>query len=249
MDKLIDKFWDNYVKHRNDDFVCNPSIPIIWFGDMNAYFSSKIKIVSVSINPSKAEFERTPDGNFKRFKNALQIVNKDLLDEYDKVMLKNELNSYFKEAPYTFWFNKIEKVLTLLNASFFNNKAEFTALHIDIFSALATDPVYGKLTDEQRRKINSTELLMELLEKLTPDIILCSFNHKNFMRLLNSYGLNERNMLDCVTDGKLKLELYKGNNEIFIFGSNMKGSPFTIKREILTSFINRNKSAMYSCGF
>ena len=46
----------------------NPSIPILFFGDLDAYFSSKVRVLSVGLNPSLHEFPS--DSPFRRFPQA-----------------------------------------------------------------------------------------------------------------------------------------------------------------------------------
>ena len=48
------------IKHFNEvkenEWVVKPSIPILYFGDLNHYFNSKLKIITVALNPSNKEF-------------------------------------------------------------------------------------------------------------------------------------------------------------------------------------------------
>jgi hypothetical protein len=51
------------IEHFNDvkdsELVVSNSIPILFFGDLEAYLNSPIKIVTVALNPSDKEFSET----------------------------------------------------------------------------------------------------------------------------------------------------------------------------------------------
>lgn len=117
---IMDAYWADFVEKREYTFVVKPSIPIIWFGDMEAYQKSKRKIVTVAINPSNNEFseiKNTPPYSFCRFHGGEKLWEKDVLTADDKELLYSSLNSYFKDNPYTFWFNAYEKPLNCLDAT------------------------------------------------------------------------------------------------------------------------------------
>lgn len=59
METLIKDVWNEFVNSKNtlSTHLVNDSIPIIWFGDLNKYYESDKKIVTVSLNPSNIEFE------------------------------------------------------------------------------------------------------------------------------------------------------------------------------------------------
>lgn len=51
---------------RRKTCIVQDSIPILWFGDMEAYCHSKRKIVTVGLNPSLQEFPKDKDRFPKR---------------------------------------------------------------------------------------------------------------------------------------------------------------------------------------
>jgi hypothetical protein len=56
------------ARERVCDQVVTPSMPILYFGDFDAYRASDIRVVTVGLNPSLAEF---PVANpFSRFRSA-----------------------------------------------------------------------------------------------------------------------------------------------------------------------------------
>ena len=54
---IIDKTFKYFYKFKDDDIVVNPSLPILYFGDLKAYNESNRKILTVVINPSNNEFK------------------------------------------------------------------------------------------------------------------------------------------------------------------------------------------------
>jgi len=52
MKMLIEECWRIYKKHKEEDFIVKPSIPILFFGDSEKYFESELKVITVGLNPS-----------------------------------------------------------------------------------------------------------------------------------------------------------------------------------------------------
>ena len=78
------------------------TIPIDWFGDRVAYNRSKIRIVTVGLNPSDKEF-RNNDG--ESFNTSLRF------EGYEEKGLEAVYNNYFEYNPYS-WFKSFEYILT-----------------------------------------------------------------------------------------------------------------------------------------
>lgn len=55
---LLNRTFEYYQEIQHKNYVVNPAIPILYFGDVNAYFKSEIKIITVGKNPSSIEFRR-----------------------------------------------------------------------------------------------------------------------------------------------------------------------------------------------
>jgi hypothetical protein len=70
-DDLIRESWQTYRRFADQTFLVKPSIPILFFGDSNRYFDSKLKVITLGLNPSRKEFPE-PD-RFSRFKRARKI--------------------------------------------------------------------------------------------------------------------------------------------------------------------------------
>jgi XTP/dITP diphosphohydrolase len=141
--------------------------PILYFGDLNAYFdsNSKVKIVTVGLNPSDKEFEK------ERFSEA---------EISDVQKYTDGLNSYFRSgSSYWKWFDSYERVLNGMSASYKNDPSfENRVLHTDVCSAVATDPTWSKLSSEEKQFLSckGIELWKSLIAYLNPDIILMSIS-------------------------------------------------------------------------
>lgn len=245
--KIIDGYWEEYVRLKNEDFAVKPSIPVIWFGDLDAYEKSDKKIVTVALNPSNKEFCNENGPSFFRFKDGEKIHKKDVLDNSDKECLIGTLNRYFKDEPYYRWFNDFERPLNFINASYYTSAQPNTAIHIDIYTAVATDPTWGGLSDKQKNKIvgntkKPPELFMQLLDFLAPDIILYSAN-KDVLR--RAFGFKEPEPWDeqYSTGSKgFNIETYRYKNSLIIYGRNNYGKPFKLKEDFIKDTMKKIKS-------
>ena len=140
---LIDKAYDYYNTYKNHESVVNPSLPILYFGNLDAYLESEIKILTVGKNPSDNEFriKKTDPYSFCRFPNW----------SGDKKNLLSVLNEYFEDEPLKQWFSSLEPILNGMNCSYYkNNSLRNTAIHTDVCSPLATNPTWSKLSKDQK---------------------------------------------------------------------------------------------------
>lgn len=231
---IIKQCFNDFLNYKStsSNSVAHPSIPILWFGDVEKYRKSDKKILTIAINPSNKEFStngkapydislRFPKANTISLNSPLSTPN--MQDYYDA------MNSYFKENPYSSWFNNFERPLNYIGASYYPSN-DFTrqAIHIDICAPIATDPTWSKLDKSEQVKIESIfgKYFNLLLEELEPDVILVSINEVMQFR---SFGLKK------VNAGYVSKKYYKGNgfihgyafkNKTLITGLNMHGTPF-----------------------
>ena len=181
--KTINHF--NDIKHKS--FVVNPSIPILYFGDLNRYLKSDLKIVTAALNPSLEEF---PKKGKPRFSFCPSNLNEDDFQNYMQT-----LSEYFKQTelnePYSKWFDRsTEKIMNQLNTSYYPNKDyKNIALHTDICSPIATDPTWGGLEKKQKNLLEKKgfEIWLDLIKILKPDILLISVSKG----ILNNYEFIE----------------------------------------------------------
>lgn len=228
---IINEYWADYVAVRNEEFVVRPSIPIIWFGDMDAYKKSDLKVVTVALNPSDREFKRSRssfDISFFRFPGGEEIFNKEELTEKSRGVLYETLSNYFKNDPYNSWFDHFEKPLRCIGASYKTGKN--IAIHIDAYTPVATAPTWGGLTEEQRQKISpdrghTIKLFQRFLEYLSPDVILYSVSKPE---LYNIFGINAKDDPEKEYGKKgYNISTYKYKNCLIISGRNLRGDPFS----------------------
>lgn len=181
---LIKISWQMYAKFERQPFLVKPSVPILFFGDSNRYFSSRLKVITLGLNPSRVEFPEAD--RFLRFEAARgvypRILNGTCYDEYLRA-----LNGYFQKPPnhpYEPWFNSFEPLLRGLDCSYYG-KAANTAVHTDICSPLATDPTWSNLPEEAQSRLfeRGTPLWHSLVEWLTPDLIIASLARSHLRRI------------------------------------------------------------------
>jgi hypothetical protein len=152
-------------------WLVKPSAPVLFFGDLQAFRSSDLRVATVALNPSSAEFPS--DEPFQRFPGA---------DSADDHIYLQALSGYFNRdrgrKPLVKWFRFFEQMLLGLGASYYGN-ANATALHTDIGSVLATDPKWSSLGERDKSvianlKASGVPLWQRLATYLAPHILLWS---------------------------------------------------------------------------
>lgn len=177
MQRLGKNAWEHYRNFEDRDLVVDPSIPILYFGDLEAYRESSRKIVTVGLNPSNNEFpfddESSPDEPFSRFDNA------SVGDGYFR-----SLNEYFRRNPYWDWFKHYQRVLEGLNASY-TDEGSHVALHTDLCTPLATQDKWGDLPKDIQQELISEgrPLWKRLVCELEPDLVIASVAKKHLEEL------------------------------------------------------------------
>ena len=98
-EEIKKKAREHYRKFQNENFIIKPSFPVLYFGDLNEYSDSQIKIVTVGKNPSYWEFF-----------NGCEYTTKLRFPKWDegKRNFEEALNSYFNICPYLQWFSSYE---------------------------------------------------------------------------------------------------------------------------------------------
>lgn len=184
LESLARECFDHYRQTPNSIPVTRPSVPILYFGDKPAYERSKIKIVTVGLNPSHKEF---PVGDrFQRFRSVEGIHSKAEWTNKDVKAYLDALNSYYRNAPYS-WFSCFEPLLNGMNASYYDNHHPNRALHTDLCSPLATNITWSRLSEHQKNALSryGNRVWHKLVEILAPDFILISVaqDYLNAIRL------------------------------------------------------------------
>ena len=215
LNEILESYCKDYYEKKDLPFVVKKSIPIAWFGDINAYLNSDKKILTVALNPSDKEFIEN------RFPKALESLNAQNL--YDS------LNAYFEENPYSPWFKNFEKILNILDSTYggklnTNNKTfKNQSISIDIYSPLATSPTWGKLKSSEKQAIINTSLFKTLLDYLNPDIILISVSQND---MIENLQLENIIPVDATYKKGIKISGYKTDTRIVLYGRNYYRTPF-----------------------
>lgn len=165
---LVEEAWRLY-RETNAPSVVRPSIPILYFGDAEAYAASPLRVITVGLNPSRVEFpERDP---FQRFPGAASLD----ASKPDAPAYLGALDGYFRAEPYARWFSSFEPILRGIGASYYG-RTPSTALHTDLLSPLATDPTWSKLGKQERGALarDGVALWHGLARALRPHVILVS---------------------------------------------------------------------------
>lgn len=167
--ELIDEEVNNFKTLSFQNSIVENSIPIIWFGDVEKYFASKTRIITVSLNPSDNEFKLSKTDAYSpvyRFP-SFDDSNESLYVSY---------NEYFTKKPYNAWFKaSFGSVLSSFSASFYIDALN-TAIHTDIGSPYATSPTWSGLNKTSRLFLEEkgSASWHKLIQQLEPDVILYS---------------------------------------------------------------------------
>ncbi|MYA44280.1 MAG: hypothetical protein F4076_03850 [Acidimicrobiaceae bacterium] len=159
--------WRSFGAAASLEARVSPAIPILFFGDLDAYVESQQRVLTVGLNPSLIEF---PTGDpFHRFPLA-----EDAHPE-DQERYLDALSAYFRTNPYAEWFRYFELLLNGMSASYYAHRTS-TALHTDICSPVATDPTWRRLSKADRRVLSDVgrPLWHELLVALRPNLVVLS---------------------------------------------------------------------------
>lgn len=217
---LIEEAWS--LHSRGGGVVVRPSIPILWFGNSAAFSDSRVRVVTVGLNPSRVEF---PDGDrFLRFPTARPLTAPPVT-ESERVAYVSALDSYFRSAPYRRWFDQgFERVLNGLSASYYESFPN-AVLHTDLLSPLATDPTWGGLARGDRESLirGGPPLWHELIRALQPDVIVASIAREHLDRILfpriGRWSVIHTVDRDrpFVTEG-VEVEVVPGKRTLLVFG-------------------------------
>ena len=215
--------WQAFDRAADRTCRVTPAVPILFFGDLDAYRASPLRVVTVGLNPSRKEF---PAGEpFRRFPLAEGSRDREGPSYLDA------MSAYFRTDPYRGWFNAFEPLLNGLGASFYKGGAS-TALHTDICSPVATDPTWSRLdkTDRAALEADGGPLWRILLEELRPQIVAISVAKGHLKRIRFVPGTDWKiiHTFDRKADGVLRSRPYQirtrwynvgGERSLFGFGT------------------------------
>ena len=223
LDQAVCRAWRAYDNAAALLTRVNPSIPILFFGDLNAYRASPLRVLTVGLNPSLHEF---PSGRpFSRFPLADEDTRPDQGPYLDT------LSSYFRTNPYRAWFNAWEPLLKGTGASYYTGHSS-TALHTDICSPVATNPTWSRLgeVDQRALEADGVSLWHLLLRCLKPQVVVLSVAEQ-YLKYIQFEPLDEAwstlHTLDRTANGAQRSRPYEvrkrwydvdGAPSLFVFG-------------------------------
>ena len=153
--------------------VVTPAVPILYFGDLARYEASELRVVTVGLNPSLAEFPA--EDPFARFASAQGLTSLDVEQDYRRY--ESALNQYFhsSQKPYVSWFSSLEPLLQGAGSSYYPG-ADNCALHTDLCSPVATNPTWSRLGSGATSVLGRSgrPLWHELIRYLRPHVIFAS---------------------------------------------------------------------------
>ena len=167
LDNAVDGAWRAFGRAAALPSRVTPAVPILFFGDLDAYRASPLRVLTVGLNPSLREFPA--DEPFRRFPLAEGVT----AGEPDLYL--DALSAYFSTDPLRDWFNSFEHLLNGLGSSYYSGHPS-TALHTDICSPVATDPTWRKLDAAARSALKTAgcPLWHTLLDLLRPHVVAVS---------------------------------------------------------------------------
>jgi hypothetical protein len=173
LEPLVDHAWELHGRARElaPENIVDPSMPILFFGDLFAYLRSVPRIITVGLNPSLAEFPTSEP--WLRFPGAARLGPRFTRDTRKRYLYS--LCDYFKTRPYRKWFDRsFEPLLNGLDASYYSD-AGVVALHTDVASPVATTPTWSKLRALRGSlEQEGWQLWRELAQALRPDLVIVS---------------------------------------------------------------------------
>ena len=253
---LLKRAITHYNSVRVNDFVVKPSLPVLYFGDLKNYLASETKVISVSLNPSSAEFmdRKNDTPSYFRFPDYEETAES----------LETSLSNYFKEKPYREWFGKESgsnsgflPVLDGMGFSYYDVEDKETAIHTDLCSPIATNPTWSYLNKDQQDLLleEGFHIWKKLIGEIKPNIIVMSTSKKYLEQLnptfIKRLEYKESNASEGRAATKYTVEYYEveidGFKTNLVWGSsqNKPFMPFSNKREIgekIISFYNTGKS-------
>lgn len=190
--ELVNQYWTDFIVWKDKkirlseievetNLIPIDSIPLIWHGDMDKYLNSNLKVITVSLNPHYDAFEvHKTKSQFNDYTKIKDLSCLDILSNESINDLKQIYNDYF--STYKRWnddslFKVYEQLLNIVGSSYSNEAYKNSCLHLDMYSALATNPIWTKLSSVDKQlpqQIQNVELFKQLLEFLNPDLILVS---------------------------------------------------------------------------
>lgn len=250
MTVICEDFYGSVWSHWNDvrrskvcgrHFVIQDKMPIPFFGDVSAYMQSRYRIVTVAINPNEDGFRCTsikpppsPNENFS------------LSAKETEQRLSSYFNERQEERNLPKWFTSYKHILKGAESPYIPDGDDGlnTALHVDLYSAIATTPTWGGLHQEEKDVLlpKGRELFKRLIGILKPDLVFVSLRREEiahqwgkFPTAEDSNGWEILVSFNTRADHSprvpaynvlIKKHVYGRHPTLIVFGDPMRGQPF-----------------------
>lgn len=176
--------WETFNHYRR---VCSQSegrhvhgkLPLLFLGDLVAYLSSDIRIITLSRTPNKNEFMDDIEC-FKESQMDYQIIMNRPWGNNEYLTL---CNNYFKGTSNLSFFNKYTHLLSRWNAGYTALKNDTDtaekrniAVHFFFNSPIALNCPWESITEKEQYELSFEEHFKDIFNTLAPHIILCDFD-------------------------------------------------------------------------
>jgi hypothetical protein len=207
----VDEAIPQYVAQRIrrppplDCCVLSGSTPVVAFGD-----AGRSSVATLGLNPSRIEFEERGvelDGRLRRFETLRSLGVERLDDAPDAVIVRvwHRCNGYFHGNPYR-WFNRLEKLLNAIDASYFGD----TACHLDL-SQWATNPTWKGLSHIVRKHLVADDADFLRMQLRSGRIRLLLLNGQAVVKAFQTkLGGRFAQKHEPVTDRSVTAQVYTG---------------------------------------
>ena len=176
VEKAVALAWGAFEHAATLPSRVSPAAPVLFFGDLAAYQASRLRVLTVGLNPSLHEFP--PDSPFRRFPLAEGVT------PLGRDIYLRALSAYFSISPYRSWFRSFEPLLNGAESSYYSG-ATSTALHTDICSPVATNPTWTRLDKATQSALEADggPLWHTLLAALQPHLVALSVAYRHLSRI------------------------------------------------------------------
>jgi len=144
-------------------------VPILFFGDLDAYRASPLQVVTVGLNPSRKEFPA--DDPFRCFPLAE--------GSREPSRYLDAMSAYFRIDPYSGWFKAVKPLLNGLRVT-------AKAPHRPRFTRISARPWRRTRLDKADHaalEADGGPLWQKLLEELRPQIVVISVAKAHLERI------------------------------------------------------------------
>lgn len=166
--------------------IIKDTINIDWFGNRPQYEDSKLRIITVGLNPSGIEFEVNKTNSKANVDSRFPACHGKTATPSSPGYFPDAWNQYFQINPYCKWFSNFERVLNGINASYNCSNGINCALHTDLCTPWATMPTWSRLPSDEKERLThnySFDEWMNLSRELKPNIIIACIPQEYRLRL------------------------------------------------------------------